>query len=88
MQISEKSALLLRQYIKFSLYDRLSTRPFLTLLEKKWVAYQLLFALSQCHRLGVCHGDIKSENLVMTSWNWLLLTDFASFKPTFLPEVS
>lgn len=22
----------------------------------------------------------------MTSWNWVLLTDFASFKPTHLPE--
>ncbi len=25
---------------------------------------------------------------MVTSWNWLLLTDFASFKPTYLPEVS
>ena len=24
---------------------------------------------------------------MVTSWNWLLLTDFASFKPTYLPEV-
>ena len=23
---------------------------------------------------------------MVTSWNWLLLADFASFKPTFLPE--
>lgn len=23
---------------------------------------------------------------MLTSWNWVLLTDFASFKPTFLPE--
>ena len=36
----------------------------------------------------VCHGDIKSENVMVTSWNWLLLADFASFKPTYLPEVS
>ena len=35
---------------------------------------------------GVCHGDIKMENVMITSWNWILLTDFASFKPTFLPE--
>ena len=26
------------------------------------------------------------ENVMITSWNWILLTDFASFKPTFLPE--
>lgn len=23
---------------------------------------------------------------MITSWNWVLLTDFASFKPTYLPE--
>ena len=37
--------------------------------------------------LKVCHGDIKSENVMITGWNWVLLTDFASFKPTYLPEV-
>lgn len=36
----------------------------------------------------VCHGDIKAENILITGWNWLLLTDFASFKPTTLPYVS
>ena len=33
------------------------------------------------------HGDIKTENILVTSWNWLFLTDFSSsFKPTYLPE--
>ncbi len=33
------------------------------------------------------HGDIKSENVLVTSWSWLYLADFsASFKPAFLPE--
>ena len=33
------------------------------------------------------HGDIKSENILVTSWNWLFLTDFSSsFKKTYLPE--
>lgn len=31
------------------------------------------------------HGDIKSENVLVTSWNWVYLTDFASYKPTYLP---
>ena len=39
------------------------------------------------HCLQVCHGDIKSENVMLTSWNWVLLTDFANFKPAILPEV-
>jgi serine/threonine protein kinase len=31
-------------------------------------------------------GDIKCENVLVTSWNWLYLTDFASFKPTYIPD--
>merc|ERR550532_2718783 len=84
--MTDKAGLLFRQYVKDSLYDRISTRPFLNHIEKKWITFQLLCALNQCHKLNVCHGDIKSENVMMTSWNWLLLADFASFKPTYLPE--
>jgi len=25
---------------------------------------------------------------MVTSWNWIYLSDFASYKPTYLPEVS
>ncbi|CAG7868271.1 unnamed protein product, partial [Brassica rapa] len=64
---------------------RLSTRPFLSLVEKKWLAFQLLLAVKQCHEKGICHGDIKCENVLVTSWNWLYLADFASFKPTYIP---
>ncbi|KAF9885873.1 Serine/threonine-protein kinase [Aspergillus nanangensis] len=78
---------LVRQYIHSSLYDRMSTRPFPEDIEKKWIAFQLLCALRDCHSLNVYHGDIKTENVLVTSWNWLYLTDFSSsFKPTFLPE--
>ena len=37
--------------------------------------------------MDIFHGDIKTENVLVTSWNWLYLSDFSSsFKPTFLPE--
>lgn len=52
------------------------------------VAFQLLCALNFCHQRDVFHGDVKIDNVLLTSWNWVVLTDFASFKPTFLPEVS
>ncbi|XP_077298369.1 vacuolar protein sorting 15 isoform X2 [Arctopsyche grandis] len=84
--LTDKAGLIMREYVKFSLYDRISTRPFLSILEKKWITFQILCALHQCHKVGICHGDIKLENIMLTSWNWVLLTDFASFKPTFLPE--
>lgn len=78
---------LVRQYIHSSLYDRLSTRPFLEDIEKKWLSFQLLCAVRDCHSNNVHHGDIKTENVLVTSWNWLYLSDFSSsFKPTFLPE--
>ncbi|PON62468.1 Regulatory associated protein of TOR [Parasponia andersonii] len=84
-QETDKAAYLLRQYFFNNLHDRLSTRPFLSLVEKKWLAFQLLVAVKQCHEKGVCHGDIKCENVLVTSWNWLYLADFASFKPTYIP---
>ncbi|PRQ56059.1 putative transferase, protein kinase CMGC-Pl-Tthe family [Rosa chinensis] len=84
-QETDKAAYLVRQYFFNNLHDRLSTRPFLSLIEKKWLAFQLLLAVKQCHDKGICHGDIKCENVLVTSWNWLYLADFASFKPTYIP---
>ncbi|KAF1839378.1 ARM repeat-containing protein [Decorospora gaudefroyi] len=78
---------LVRQYIHSSLYDRLSTRPFLEEIEKKWLSFQLLCAVRDCHARNVFHGDIKTENVLVTSWNWLYLADFSSsYKPAHLPE--
>ena len=45
----------------------------------------MLSALSDARARKVSHGDIKSENILVTSWNWIYLTDFASYKPTYLP---
>lgn len=78
---------LTRQYIHSSLYDRISTNPSLEEIERKWIAYQLLCAVRDCHAREIFHGDIKTENMLVTTWNWLYLTDFSSaFKPTRLPE--
>ncbi|KAI4252569.1 MAG: hypothetical protein LQ352_004231 [Teloschistes flavicans] len=78
---------LVRQYMYSSLYDRMSTRPFLEDIEKKWLAFQLLCAVRDCHTRNIYHGDIKTENILVTSWNWLYLTDFsACYKKTRLPE--
>ena len=35
--------------------------------------------------MKVFHGDIKSENVMVSSWQSLYMTDFASFKPVDLP---
>ncbi|KAF8607280.1 ARM repeat-containing protein, partial [Ceratobasidium sp. AG-I] len=83
---SDKAGYVIRQWLASNLYDRISTRPFLSVIEKKWFAFQLLCGMKEAHERGVPHGDIKSENVLVTSYNWIYITDFASSKPTFLPE--
>lgn len=89
-QITETSAAgyLVRQLAKTNLYDRLSLRPFLSPIEKLWLVYQLLRAAELIHdQLQVCHGDIKTENILLTGSNWLVLSDFAQYiKPVYLPD--
>ncbi|TIB65191.1 hypothetical protein E3P78_00691 [Wallemia ichthyophaga] len=82
---TDKAGYMIRQYIGTNLYDRVSTRPFLSTVEKKWIAFQLLCALQDSHTCQVPHGDVKSENVLVTSSNWVYLTDFASVKPSHLP---
>jgi phosphoinositide-3-kinase regulatory subunit 4 len=77
---------LIRQYFGANLYDRLSTRPFLTDIEKLWIIYQLMRAVEVSHQEGIMHGDIKPENFMITSWNFIVLTDFANFKPVYMPD--
>ncbi|KAI5463101.1 hypothetical protein BGZ63DRAFT_353125 [Mariannaea sp. PMI_226] len=84
---TETNGYLVRQFLYSSLYDRISTRPFLEDIEKKWLAFQLLCALRDCHAREIYHGDIKAQNVLVTSWNWLYLSDFSSaYKPVMLPD--
>jgi phosphoinositide-3-kinase regulatory subunit 4 len=77
---------LIRQYFHYNLFDRLSTRPFLNELEKYWIIFQLLKCLEICHEHKIVHGDIKPENIMCTTSNWVVLTDFAPFKPSYIPD--
>ena len=60
--------------------------PLLTDLDKLWLSFQLICAVVQTHENNLYHGDIKTDNVVLTSWNWLLLVDFAPYKPIYLPS--
>lgn len=83
---TDEAAYLIRPWISYSLYDRMSTRPFLTAMEKLWITYQLVYAMNAAHERGVAHGDLKCENVLVTSSLGVYVSDFASpFKPTFLP---
>ena len=77
---------IIRQYLYSNLHDRLSTRPFLNETEKMWILYQIFRCLETCHDLNIMHGDIKPENVLCTTSNWIVLTDFAAFKPVNVPD--
>lgn len=78
---------LVRQLVRTNLYDRLSLRPFLAPIEKRWLVFQMLRLVELLHLLDICHGDIKTENVLVSSSNWLVLTDFAQhIKPVYLPD--
>ncbi|KAL0574075.1 Serine/threonine-protein kinase [Marasmius crinis-equi] len=82
---TDKAGYIVRQWIASNLYDRISTRPFLSPIEKKWIAFQVLTGLRDARNRKISHGDIKSENILVTSWNWVYLSDFATYKPVYLP---
>lgn len=84
---TDRAGYLVRQHCKTNLYDRLLLPPFLQPVEKLFLVYQMLCTLRDVHRLRIHHGDLRLENFLVTSWNWLVLADFAAYtKPTFIPE--
>lgn len=84
---TDRAGYLIRQHLKTNLYDRTSMRPFLQNVELKFMAFQLLHILSDIHTRDIVHGDIKTENIMVTSSNWVVLTDFSEYiKPKYLPE--
>ncbi|KAI9223102.1 hypothetical protein BC828DRAFT_287759 [Blastocladiella britannica] len=82
---TERAVFLTRPYFQHNLYDRISTRPFLCHAEREWIAFQLIHAVARLHQRGIRHGDLKSENVMLTSSLHVVLVDPAPFKPVALP---
>ena len=81
-----RGAHLVRPHAHTSVAAALSTRPFMSPAEKRWVAWQVLVTLADAHGAGVVHGDLKPENVLLTSGGWALLADWsAAYKPAALP---
>lgn len=84
---SNRAGYLVRQHLKTNLYDRLSSRPYFVDIEARFIAFQLLNLLNDIHAVNVKHGDIKTENILLTTSNWVILSDFsAHIKPAYVPE--
>lgn len=58
--------------------------PKMTYEEKIWLIFQLLCAVAQVHGEDMVHGDIKPENIMVTSYSQLFLTDIKPYKPAYI----
>lgn len=94
-RMTVRPAVLVRPHFYTTLSDRLASRPFLTHVEKLWIVYQLLRALDTMHgntdengnHDPVVHGFLTTENVGLSSWNWVVLMDVSSYKArTALPD--
>eukprot|EP00924_Labyrinthula_sp_SR-Ha-C_P008255 snap_masked-scaffold_11-processed-gene-7.44-mRNA-1 protein AED:0.34 eAED:0.34 QI:113/0.5/0.33/1/1/1/3/0/1557 len=70
---------LIRQYIQYSLSDRLYTQPFLSFDEKLFVCYQIVKALEQLKSMNISHGSLHPNNIMLSSYNWVIVTDFSCY---------
>ncbi len=67
--MTDKYAFIIRDFVDNSLTERLCTRPFLCLDEKRWIAFQLLSAINQLH---VSHDE---NSLVRLNLQFLFAFD-------------
>ena len=84
--VQKKALLGIRQYVCHNLLQKLHRIPKLSIMEKKWLVFQLLCAVAQIHSEKMVHGDIKPSNIMVTSYNQLLITDQVPYKPVYLSE--
>ena len=74
-----------RQFVYFSLQEKIQNKiPKISETEKLWFVLQIMCGVSQIHQENMVHGDIKPENIVVTSYNQLFLTDLVSYKPSYV----
>ena len=78
------SGMIFRQYFEYSLKERIYLNPYLTEIEKIWITFQLLYTLNELNELGLVHGDLNPENILLTSNLSVYISDIASYKPAYI----
>jgi serine/threonine protein kinase len=82
-KVTERAIYLERPFVHHSLADRLHLRPFMDTQRRLFLVYQLFMSVHELHReFGMSHGDLKPENVLVSSGGWLYITDVAPYKPT------
>lgn len=83
----DSMVVVMRPFLYANLYDRLWLRPHLEAAEKLWLVVQMVDACSYLAQQHLVHGDIRLENVLVTSWLWVVLADCAPYKPAVMLEV-
>jgi hypothetical protein len=73
-----------RQYFQYNLKERIYLLPYFSFIEKIWITFQLLVAVNHINSLDLVHGDLKPQNILLTSNLSLYISDFATYKPAFI----
>ena len=68
----------------FNLKEAMLKIPYLSIIEKKFICFQILYSLNQIHMKNMCHGDIKPENILLGSKLTTFLSDISFFKPVYI----
>jgi phosphoinositide-3-kinase, regulatory subunit 4 len=52
-----------------------------------WIIYQMVFSVYTIHEVfNIYHGNIRTSNFLLNNYMYLYLTDFASYKPTYIMQ--
>lgn len=84
--LTKNAAYLKRPFIDMPITERIVIDPPLEFFEKKWIAFQLLYAIRNLHNITIFHGDIKPENILVDPDLNVYLTDHAPFKPQYISQ--
>ena len=68
----------------YDLKERIYTLPYLTKIEKIWIIFQFFYGIYQLHESDIYHGDIRMENILLTSNSSVFISDISPFKPAYL----
>lgn len=78
-----------RQSLHTTLKDRFHSLPKLTSIETLWILTQVIIGLYNLHSEGFFHGDLKTSNVLLTTWNHAYIADFACcHKPLYIDDIS
>ena len=84
LEDKERAGILIRQNFFFDLKERIYTLPYLRKIEKIWIMFQFFYGIYQLHEGGIYHGDLRIENILLTSNSSVFISDISPFKPAYI----